>query len=144
LTTLEALRLAQEKGLDLIEIVPTALPPVAKITDYGKWKYTEEKKERETKANRQEVEIRGVRFGISISKHDMEVKAEKAKEFLEKGHKLQVDVVLRGRAKGTHEEFAKKKFYEFTQIFPFPINVDEEPKKGPRGIIAVISKGKNK
>lgn len=142
MATQEALRTAQEKGLDLIEIVPNAVPPVAKITDYGKWKYVEEKKEREGKAKRHEVEVRGVRIGIATSRRDMEVKAAKVKEFLEEGHKVQVDIILRGRAKSTHVGFAKKKLEEFFNIFPFPISVEEEPRKGPRGLMAIITKGK--
>ncbi len=141
---LEALRIAEVRGLDLIEIAATAVPPVAKIMDYGKWKYEEERKERESKTKRREIEIKGIRFGIATSRRDMEVKAAKAKGFLEAGNKVQVEVVLRGRAKGTHVEFAKRKFMDFLKLFPFPIVIEEDPKKGMRGLVAVIIKGGDK
>ena len=80
--TAEALRLARERGLDLIEIAPTVRPPVTKIMDFGKLKYEEEKRARKQRTKQKEIEIKSLRIGFTTGKHDLELKAKQAQKFL--------------------------------------------------------------
>ena len=137
--TVQAIALARGQGLDLIEIVPNAKPPVCKIMDFGKYLYHTAKAEHKKKAHSHAVEVRGIRLGVRISKHDMEVKANKAIQFLEEGDKVKVDFVLRGREKA-HPEFAKVKLKEFLDILPIPIKIEQEPKRQPWGFTMVLGK----
>ena len=93
----EALRLAQEAGLDLVKISPGAVPPVCKIMDYGKYKFEQAKKEKENRRNQKIVEIKEVQLSVTIDVGDLKVKARKATEFLQEGNKVKVTIRLRGR-----------------------------------------------
>lgn len=137
--TSEALRIAQEHGLDLIEIAPTVKPPVCKIMDFGKFKYQREKGEREHGKKQKEVGLKGIRLGFTTGKHDLERYAAKAKGWLEEGDKVRIEMPLRGREKA-HSDLALQKFTDFLQMIPVEINFDQPPKKFPQGFIAVISK----
>jgi translation initiation factor IF-3 len=95
----EALALARERGYDLVEVMPNAAPPIAKFLDYGQFKYEKEKEARKQKAHAHKVEVKGVRLSIRIGDHDRDVRLEKAKEFLEGGDRVQVEIILRGREK---------------------------------------------
>lgn len=136
--TAEALRLAQERRLDLIEIVPKTRPPICKLMDSGKFKYEHEKQVRAQKTKQKEVEVKGIRIGFTTGKHDLEMRAEQIKKFFEKGHKAKVDMILRGREK-SHRDLARKIFDDFLALIP-DIAFDMEPKKTPQGFIAVIRK----
>jgi translation initiation factor IF-3 len=92
-----ALAAAERQGLDLIEIVPTANPPVAKIMDYGKFRYEQTKRERESKKSQHQVKVKEVKISPNISEHDLEVKLRQAHEFLEKGNKVKLTLMFRGR-----------------------------------------------
>lgn len=135
----EALKIAQERGLDLIEIAPTTHPPVCKIMDFGKFKYQREKGEREHGKKQKEVELKGVRIGFTTGKHDLERYAKKAKVWLEQGDKVRVDMPLRGREK-THGALALQKLNDFLQMIPLEIRLDQPPKRFPQGFITIISK----
>ena len=93
----EALRLAQEAGLDLVKISPGAVPPVCKIMDWGKYKFEQAKKEKENRRNQKIVEIKEVQRSVTIDVGDLKVKARKATEFLQEGNKVKVTIRLRGR-----------------------------------------------
>ena len=93
----EALRLAQEAGLDLVKISPGAVPPVCKIMDWGKYKFEKKKKEKENRRNQKIVEIKEVQLSVTIDVGDLKVKARKATEFLQEGNKVKVTIRLRGR-----------------------------------------------
>lgn len=137
--TSEALRIAQERGLDLIEIAPTIEPPVCKIIDFGKFKYQREKGEREHGKKQTEVELKGIRIGFTTGKHDLERYAKKAEEFIKEGNKVKIDMRLRGREKA-HGALALQKFNGFLEMIPVDINLDQSPKRFPQGFIAIISK----
>jgi len=92
-----ALEKAREAGLDLVEISPHNNPPVSKIMDFGKFKYAQEKKERENKQKSKNFELKEIRLSAKIGEHDLQIKANKAKELAEKGHKILVSLKLRGR-----------------------------------------------
>ncbi len=103
----EALSLAYEKGLDLVEVAPNANPPVARIMDYGKFKFMQKKKEKEAKkAQSHQQKLKEIKLRLSISDHDLDVKMKHAREFLEDGYKVQVRIFLRGR-EIEHKERAK-------------------------------------
>lgn len=137
--TSEALRLAQERELDLIEIAPTVRPPVCKIMDFGKFKYEREKGEREHGKKQKEVEIKGIRIGFTTGKNDLALRAHQVEKFLKEGDKVRIDMRLRGREKA-HGALALQKFNEFLQMIPTEINLEQPPKRFPQGFIAIISK----
>jgi translation initiation factor IF-3 len=95
--TADALALAQEKGLDLVEVAPTAVPPVCKILDYGQYKYEIQKRERETKKKQKSQTFKEIRFRVKIDTHDLQTKTRRAAEFLDEGDRVKVAVQFRGR-----------------------------------------------
>lgn len=104
--THEALAIAEEKGLDLVEISPTAQPPVCKIVDYGKYKYEQAKKASEQKRNSFQSELKQIRFRPKTEEHDMAFKLKNSREFLTEGHKVQFEIRFRGR-ENAHPEIGK-------------------------------------
>lgn len=102
-----ALAAAERQGLDLIEIVPTANPPVAKIMDHGKFRYEQTKRERENKKSQHQVKVKEIKLSPNISEHDLDVKLRQAHEFLEKGNKVKVTLMFRGREM-MHQDVGKK------------------------------------
>jgi len=95
--TAQALVLAQERGLDLVEVAPTAVPPVCKILDYGQYKYEIQKRERETKKRQKSQTFKEIRFRVKIDPHDLQTKTRRAVEFLDDGDRVKVAVQFRGR-----------------------------------------------
>jgi len=95
--TFEALRTANERGLDLVEVAPTAVPPVCKLMDYGKYKYEQTKKESEAKKNQKIVLLKEMRLRPKIGEHDLETKTKLVEKFLQDGDKVKVTIVFRGR-----------------------------------------------
>jgi translation initiation factor IF-3 len=95
--THEALRLAEEKGLDLVEISPRAFPPVCRIMDFGKFKYEESKKKQQTRRKASTVETKEIKFRPKTEEHDMDFKVKHVRRFLEEGNKVRLAVVFRGR-----------------------------------------------
>jgi len=99
----EALALAEEENLDLVLISPDAKPPVAKIMDYGKYKYQQEKKKKEAKKNQKKIDVKEVKFSCKIAQNDIDYKVKHAREFLEKGKHVKLRVFLKGREMSTPE-----------------------------------------
>ncbi|OGF28411.1 translation initiation factor IF-3 [Candidatus Falkowbacteria bacterium RIFOXYC2_FULL_47_12] len=95
--TAQALQLAQEQEMDLVEVFPKAQPPVAKITDYGRMKYQKEKYLHKQKTRQKKVDIKDIRLSLRISPHDFDLRVSQAAKFLEKGHKIKIEIILRGR-----------------------------------------------
>lgn len=93
----DAIKLAKERGFDLIEVAPTARPPVCRILDYGKFIYEKKRKERESRKRQHHVGIRQMRFTLKISDHDYQVKLKKIRKFLDQGNRVRITVRLRGR-----------------------------------------------
>lgn len=138
--TQEAILLAKQKGVDLVLVTANTTPPVCKLIEYGKYLYRQKKHERKSKV----TEVKGIRLNFNISLHDIETKAKQAKEFLEKGDKVKIELILRGREKAL-AGFAKEKINKFVEILNsyLAIEFDQEIKKLPFGFIAIIKKGKN-
>lgn len=107
----EALKTAQARGLDLLEVNPAANPPVAKIVDYGKYEYHQRKAERKIKAAHKNQELKTVRIKFKTSSHDIAVKAAQVNKFLAKGNKVKLEIFLRGREKA-YRDLAKTKLLE--------------------------------
>ena len=103
MTAADALVLARQRGLDLVEIAPTATPPVCRIMDYGKFLYELHKKEHEAKKHQKQVQIKEIKFRPKISVHDYTFKMNHVKRFLEEGNKVKITVMLRGREKSRPE-----------------------------------------
>ena len=139
LDTYKAIEMAQERGLDLVEIAPTVKPPVCKITDYGKYKYQQAKKEQQQKAKQKTIEVKGIRIGLSTSSHDSEYKAKQAGEFLEEGNKVRIEMRLRGREKA-HQDLAREKLNDFLKLITIAYKIEEEPKRNPIGLIMTVAK----
>ncbi len=99
MSTADAIAKAKERELDLVVIQPNAAPPIAKIIDFGRFKYEQDKEARKQKAKQKTVEVKGIRLSIRIGPHDLDVRKEKAKEFLAEGNKVKVEIILRGREK---------------------------------------------
>ena len=138
----EALKLAQEKKLDLIEVAPMAKPPVARIMDYGKHLYREEKEDKKQRAKQRQDTLKIIRINLNTGLNDMKIKAEKADEFLNDGLRVQVELVLKGRAK-YHKTFAdlgKQKIENFLKSITVPIKTISELKRQPRGFNVTIMK----
>lgn len=136
----EALKIAREKGIDLIEISPTANPPVVKIMDYGKWSYQEERKRREAGKKTHTTEVREMRIGLNTSEHDLEMKAKKVGEFLENGDKVKIQLLLRGRAKYLDKKFINGRIERILHFIPRDYKIAEGPKQAPKGIYVLIEK----
>jgi len=135
----EALKLAKEKGLDLIEIAATAKPPVAKIMSYDKYRYQEEKKLKKQKAGQKIQELKMVRISARAAEHDLQIKADKVDEFLSEGHIVEIQLMLRGREKA-NKDWAKQKLFEFLKMISPEHKVLLEPKYGGRGFNAQVVK----
>lgn len=103
----QALAIAQGKGLDLVEVAPTAQPPVCKIIDFGKYMYDEKKKAAEAKKKQKQVTVKEIKLRPKIEEHDYQVKRRQIEEFLSEGHKVKITVRFRGR-EIVHPEMAQK------------------------------------
>lgn len=131
--------MAVDKGLDLIEIVPTAKPPVAKIMAFDKYRYQQEKLYKKQRAAQKGGDLKHVRISIRTQKNDLDVAARKVNEFLEEGHKVEIQVHLRGREKSMRD-LAKQKFRDFLKFITVEHRVTVEPSFGMRGMSAQIAK----
>lgn len=100
LNTVEAIRLAEDKGMDLIIINPKSEPPAAKIVEFSEFKYQKEKEIRKQKAHSHTSEVKGIRLSVRIGEHDLQVKCDQAQKFLDRGDKVKLELILRGREHG--------------------------------------------
>lgn len=133
LSLADAIKAAEERKLDLIEISPNAKPPVAKIMDYGKYRYETGRKAREVKAKSHSTETKSVQVKIGTGEHDQQLKAKRAAEWLEEGHRVKVDLFLWGRYKYMEPEFLKERLERFLKIIPLDYKIAEPMKKSPKG-----------
>lgn len=127
LSSREALRLAEEKNLDLVKIAPQAKPPVCRIMDYGKFRFEQAKKEKEAKKNQRTVDIKEIRMSLNIDTHDLETKAGHAKAFLKDGARVKVTVRFRGREM-THTELGRTLLARFAELCAELSSVEKQPK----------------
>lgn len=138
----EALAKAKEAGLDLIEVSPNAQPPVCKITDYGKFKYEQNKKDKEVKSRTRTSETKEVQVKIGTSEHDMGIKASKASAWLKEGHRVKVDLFLWGRYKYMEFNFLKERLERFLAIISESYKIAEPIQKSPKGLSVTLERDK--
>ncbi len=112
--TKKAIAMAAAKEMDLVEVSPKAKPPVCKILDYGAFKYQKEKEAKKRKAQSAEVELKGVRLSVRIGEHDRAVRMGQTRKFFEKGHKVKLEMPLRGREKA-HKDVAQRVMESFIE-----------------------------
>lgn len=136
----EAMKQAQERNLDLIEISPKANPPVAKIADYGKFLYDENKKQKLAKANAKTVEVKSLQVKIGTGEHDLILKAKKASEWLAEGHRIKIDLFLTGRTKYLDQKFLEERLERLLRLISVDFKISDPAKKSPKGLTAVIEK----
>lgn len=140
----DALALAEEAGLDLVEISPNADPPVCKIIDYGKFRYEQQKKLKEAKKNQTIIKMREIRMQPKIDKHDLEVKSKAIGEFLAEGDKCKVTIRFRGRELA-HTELGKEVLDRILEILTEKevlYNVDSQPTMEGRNMSMLLSPAK--
>ena len=139
----DALEKAREAGVDLVEITPTAKPPVCKIIDYGKMLYSLKKKEQQQKKATKAQELKGIRLTFRIGVGDMERQRKHAEEFLHDGHPVRVQLVLRGR-ENAHKEIAFEKIRGFCKSLEDSGSMDLPPKKSGGQLVAILKPKSNK
>ena len=136
----DALKAAEEAGLDLIEISPNANPPVAKIMDFGQYRYETKRKASEVKSKSHVTETKSVQVKVITGEHDQQLKARRAAEWLSEGHRVKVDLFLSGRYKYMEEAFLKDRLERFLKIIPIEYKVADSIKKSPKGYTVTIER----
>jgi translation initiation factor IF-3 len=134
----DAVAKARELGLDIIEISPNANPPVCRITDYGKYKYEQKKKDKEVKSKAKVIETKEAQVKIGTSTNDMNIKSSKIAGWLREGHRVKVDLFLWGRYKYMEFDFLKERLERFLAIIPESYKIADEIKKSPKGLSVVL------
>ena len=134
----DALQLAQEAGLDLVEISPNATPPVCKLLDYGKYKYQEQKKAAEARKKQKVVEVKEIKFRPMIDDHDYDVKMRSMKRFFEEGDKVKVTLRFRGREMA-HQELGTKLLDRVKDDTSKFAKVEMEPRFEGRQVVMVLA-----
>ncbi len=134
----QALRLAQDDGLDLVEVSPLAKPPVCKIMDYGKFKYTEKKKQSEAKKKQVVVQLKEVKLRPRTEEHDYDVKLKKVREFLGEANKARITVMFRGR-EITHRELGQKVLQRVIEDLKETAVIESAPRMEGRQMFMILA-----
>jgi translation initiation factor IF-3 len=135
-----ALAEAQKRGYDLIEISPTAVPPVAKIMDYGKFLYDEKKKVKVAKSKTMTTELKIIQVKIGTGEHDLELKAKRVSEWLAEGNRVKIDLFLVGRSKYMDLNFLKERLERVLKLVTSEYKIAQAVTKGPKGLTIVNEK----
>ncbi len=138
--TLEALNMAREQGIDLVEVAPQAKPPVCKLLDYGKFKFEQEKNARDSRKKQKLLKLKEVRMQPKIETHDLETKTRQVKEFLEQGSKVKVTIRFRGRELA-HTERGEVVLERILGLLDTPHSVDKRPTMEGRFMSMILSPG---
>ena len=141
MSTRDALRAAEEKNLDLVKIAPQANPPVCKILDYGKYRFEQQKREKEAKKNQKTFEIKEVRLSLNIDTNDFNTKVAQAAKFLAKGDKVKVSIRFRGREMA-HTNLGLEVHKRFAEALP-GATVEKQPKLEGRSMQMFLAPAKN-
>lgn len=134
----EALDIAARVNLDLVLVAPNAKPPVARIMDYGKFKFEQQKKEKEARKNQKVISIKEVRFSPTIDEHDFNTKLRNALKFLEKGDKVKASIRFKGRAI-THKEIGQRVLDRFAEACKDVATIESHPKMDGRSMFLVLA-----
>ncbi|OXS80680.1 translation initiation factor IF-3 [Domibacillus enclensis] len=134
----EALEIAARVNLDLVLVAPTAKPPVARIMDYGKFKFEQQKKEKEARKNQKIIQLKEVRLSPSIDDHDFDTKLRNAIKFLEKGDKVKASIRFKGRAI-THKELGQRVLDRFAEACKEVATIESKPKMDGRSMFLIMA-----
>lgn len=134
----KARSLAKEQGLDLVEVSPNVHPPVCRIMDFGKYLYRQRKLDQKHKASQKSREVKGIRLSLRTGEHDIQVKLNQSKRFLEDGNSLKFTLIFRGR-EVTHYDLALEKMITIRDSLKDIAKVDQEPKKQGYNLIMILS-----
>lgn len=137
----KALAMAQEAGLDLVEVSPNATPPVARIVDWGKYNYQKTKQQQKSR-KKQTGDLKQIRFGLKIGDHDLDIKLKKIRQFLDAGHKVKITAFFRGREMA-HKDIGYKLLDRVTEKLQDIAVVDQEPQMAGKHLSIVVRKGSN-
>ena len=135
----EALKLAEEAGVDLVEISPNADPPVAKIVDWGKYQYQKMKEAQKSRRNNKQSELKQMRFGLKIGQGDLEIKLRKVREFLAEGHKVRIQIFYRGREMA-HKELGYDMINKIGTLLEEEAVFEHTPTRAGRNLSVVVRK----
>lgn len=138
MATADALALAQEKGLDLVEVAPTAVPPVCRILDYGQYKYELQKREREQKKKQKSQTFKEIRLRVKIDVNDLRTKARRAAEFLDDGDRVKVNVQFRGREM-THPQLGRDLLTKASEMLAEHGTIERQPLMEGRNMYIVMA-----
>lgn len=138
ISTREAMDMARERDLDLVEVAPNATPPVCRLMDYGKFRYEQTKKEREARKNQKQVELKEIRLKPRTDTHDLQVKANNARRFLEDGHKVKFSVRFRGR-EIAHPEIGREMLEQLAEDLREYAAVDQRPQLEGKAFSMILS-----
>lgn len=139
--TRDALAHAQDKGLDLVEVSPNADPPVCKILDYGAHQYQQDRIARKQKSKQKAAEIKGVRISFKIGVHDLEMKAKQSQKFLDRGDRVKLEIILRGR-ENRFKDKAVEKMHQFVEMLGDGCYTDGDISKTGNRLSLIIRKKK--
>lgn len=140
----EALTKAKDMNLDLIEISPNATPPVAKIMDFGKFQYLEQKKDRETRSKAHTTETKSVQIEVGTGENDLLRKARQAAGWIKEGHRVKIELFLKGRYKYMDQNFLKERLKRFVLQVPEEYKVAEDIQRGLKGFTMIIERASKK
>jgi translation initiation factor IF-3 len=134
----EAIRLAEEQGLDLVEVAPGASPPVCRVMNYGKYKYQQNKRSQEAKKNQTVIHVKEVKLRPRTEDHDFQFKLRNAKRFLEEGNKVKVSLLFRGR-EIAHPEFGREMLARMLESLKDTVLVEQTPRMEGRTMVMILS-----
>jgi len=134
----QALKIAGEKGLDLVEVAPTAKPPVCRIMDYGKYRFEQSKREKEARKNQKIISIKEVKLRPNIEEHDFETKAKNAEKFLKSGDKVKVTIMFRGR-EITHPDLGKQLCMKMADFMQQVATIEKLPKVEGKNMTMILT-----
>lgn len=138
----EALELAHSRNLDLIEIGPNAVPPIAKIMEFGKFQYEQKKKAQKAKSGAKASETKLIQIKIGTGDHDLELKAKTASKWLKEGNRVKVELFLKGRSKSMEEVFLKERLDRVLHFVTEHYKIAEPHRRSPKGLTVVIERDK--
>ena len=138
----EALEMAKERGVDLIEINALSKPVIAKIMDFGKYQYEQKKKAQKAKIGAKTTETKSLQIKIGTGDHDLELKAKTASKWLKEGHRIKVELFLRGRTKSMDQAFLKERLDRVLHFITEHYKIAEPHKRSPKGLAIVIERDK--
>ncbi len=138
IATREALDMARDRDLDLVEVAPNANPPVCRLMDYGKFRYEQTKKEREARKNQKQAELKEIRLKPRTDTHDLQVKSNNARRFLEDGHKVKFSVRFRGR-EIAHPEIGREMLEQIAEDLREYAAIDQRPQLEGRAFTMILS-----